>query len=183
MRIQDSVRQRLLPLFSEEQIGARVKELGAECLKLDLHEPLAIPILKGSFMFAADLLRAMHHVGLEPEVEFMMLSSYRGEQSSGQVIISKDIEGGVEGRDVILIDDILETGRTLAFARDLLTARGAKRVLICCLLEKPGKRAVDVKADLIGFSCPDHFVVGYGMDINHSFRQLPFIGHIPQGEF
>lgn len=180
MKISCDLRQRLRPLFSEEAIADRVKELACEFIDMELHDPLAIPILKGSFMFAADLLRAMHHVGIEPEVEFMMLSSYRRAESSGQVQISKDIEGSVEGRDVILIDDILETGRTIAFARDLLMARGARRVLVCCLLEKPGRRAVNVKADLIGFECPDHFVVGYGMDISHSFRQLPFIGHIPK---
>lgn len=180
MRVQPSVKKRLQPLFPETAIAKRVQELAQDFAALDLHDPLAIPILKGSFMFAADLLRAMHYAGLDPEVEFMMLSSYRGEQSSGQVVISKDIEGGVEGRDVILIDDILETGRTLAFARDLLMARGARRVMICCLLEKPGKRAVDVSADAVGFQCPDHFVVGYGMDVSHSFRQLPFIAYIPQ---
>jgi hypoxanthine phosphoribosyltransferase len=178
MKIHDDVKKRLRTLFTEDVIATRVKALAAELAAKDLHDPLFVPILKSSFIFAADLLRAMHRVGLEPEVEFMMLSSYRSHTSSGQIVVGKDVEGSVEGRDVILIDDILETGRTIAFARDLLIARGAKRVLLCCLLEKPGKRAVNIEADCIGFTCPDHFVVGYGMDISHSFRELPFIGYL-----
>ncbi len=182
MKVQDNDRQRLHTLFSEADIARRVGELAAELGKKDLRDPLFIPILKSSFIFAADLLRAVHHVGLRPEVEFMILDSYRGNQSSGQVKISKDIDGSVEGRDVVLLDDILETGRTIAFARDLLMARGASRVLLCCLLDKKGKRAVPIEADCVGFACPDHFVVGYGMDLGHSFRELPFIAHlVPQG--
>jgi hypoxanthine phosphoribosyltransferase len=92
--------------------------------------------------------------------------------------VLRDVESDVQGRDVLLIDDILESGRTLAFARDLLMARGAKRVLTICLLEKPGKRAVHIDADFVGFQCPDLFVVGYGMDMAHSFRELPFIGYV-----
>ena len=138
---------------------------------------LVVAILKGSFMFAADLIRALHRAGLEPHVEFMHLSSYlTGTVSSGQVSILRDIDSSVKGRDVLLIDDILESGRTLAFAKDLLTARGAARVMIAVMLEKPGKRAVQIKADFIGFECPDLFVVGYGMDVAHSYRELPFIG-------
>jgi len=106
-------------------------------------------------------MRALHHAGLMPQVEFMHLSSYRDATvSSGHVEILKDVESDVRDRDVVLIDDILESGRTLAFAKDLLTARGA-RVMTCCLLEKPGKSAVSIKADFVGFSCPDLFVVGY----------------------
>ena len=91
------------------------------------------------------------------------------------LVILKDVESDVRDRDVLLIDDILESGRTIAFAKDLLAARGA-RVMTCCLLEKPGKRAVSINADFIGFVIPDKFVVGYGMDVAHSYRQLPFIG-------
>ena len=88
----------------------------------------------------------------------------------------RDIESDVRGRDVLLIDDILESGRTLAFARDLMHARGARRVGIAVLLEKPGKRAQPIEADHVGFICPDLFVVGYGMDVAHAFRELPFVG-------
>ena len=136
-------------------------------------------MLKGSFVFAADLLRAMHAAGLTPEVEFISLSSYRdGTVSSGTVTILHDVESDVRGRDVVLVDDILESGRTLAFAKDLLAARGARRVLVCTMLEKPGKRVVEIGADFVGFACPDVFVVGYGMDVAHSYRELPFIGRV-----
>ena len=92
--------------------------------------------------------------------------------------ILRDIESSVRDRDVLLVDDILESGRTLAFAKDLLAARGARRVLVCTMLEKPGKRAVAIDADFVGFVCPDVFVVGYGMDVAHSYRELPFIGRV-----
>jgi hypoxanthine phosphoribosyltransferase len=96
--------------------------------------------------------------------------------SSGTAKILRDIESSVRERDVLLVDDILESGRTLAFAKDLLMARGARRVLVCTMLEKPGKRAVEIGADFVGFVCPDVFVVGYGMDVAHCYRELPFIG-------
>ena len=166
-------------LFDAKTIAARNLELAGSIAALGMRELLAVAIMKGSFIFAADLIRAMHEAKIEPHVEFMHLSSYRsGTTSSGQVNILKDIESSVKDRDVLLIDDILESGRTLAFAKDLLSARGAKRVLTCVLLEKPGKRAVVIKPDFVGFECPDLFVVGYGMDVAHSYRQLPYIGVI-----
>ncbi len=166
-------------LFDENRIAARNQALASEIATFEPERLLAVAILKSSFIFAADLLRAMHASGLAPEVEFMHLSSYREATiSSGQVEILKDVESDVRDRDVLLIDDILESGRTLAFAKDLLMARGARRVLVCVLLEKPGKRAVHIYPDLVGFTCPDLFVVGYGMDVAHACRQLPFIGHI-----
>lgn len=166
-------------LFDENRIAARNRALAAEISATRPENLLVVAVLKGSFMFAADLLRALHTSGETPEVEFIHLSSYReATVSSGQVAILRDVESDVRSRDVLLVDDILESGRTLAFAKDLLAARGARRVWICVLLEKPGKRAVQVEADFVGFVCPDVFVVGYGMDVAHSFRQLPFIGHI-----
>jgi len=169
-------KRRLRVLIDEEKIAHRNSEIAVEIAKLEPKNLLIVAILKGSFMFAADLMRALHHAGLMPQVEFMHLSSYRDATvSSGQVVILKDVESDVRDRDVILIDDILESGRTIAFAKDLLAARGA-RVLTCCLLEKPGKRAVSIQADFVGFTCPDLFVVGYGMDVAHSYRQLPYIG-------
>ncbi|GLI20656.1 hypoxanthine phosphoribosyltransferase [Xanthobacter flavus] len=166
-------------LYDENRIAARNHALAVEIAAFAPERLLAVAVLKGSFIFAADLLRAMHTSGLAPEVEFMHLSSYREATiSSGQVKILKDVESDVRDRDVLLIDDILESGRTLAFAKDLLMARGARRVLVCVLLEKPGKRAVQIDADFVGFTCPDVFVVGYGMDVAHAFRQLPFIGHV-----
>src|SRR6204780_760586 len=170
-------------LFTEGQIAERTMALAGGMAKVEPKDLLVVAILKGSFMFAADLLRAMHRVGLEPHVEFFHLSSYRdGTVSSGSVTILRDIESSVRHRDVVLVDDILESGRTLAFAKDLLVARGARRVLVCTLLEKPGKRAVDISADFVGFVCPDVFVVGYGMDVAHSYRELPFIGRVLTSE-
>jgi hypoxanthine phosphoribosyltransferase len=166
-------------LFDEKTIAQRIAGLAREIAVSDPKDLLVVAILKGSFMFAADLLRALHRVGLEPQVEFFHLSSYRaGKVSSGTVTILRDIESSVKGRDVLLIDDILESGRTLAFAKDLLIARGARRVLVCALLQKPGKREVAIEAEFVGFVCPDLFVVGYGMDVAHAYRELPFIGHV-----
>ena len=153
------------PLFDEQRIAERTRGMAADIAATRPEDLLAVAVLKGSFMFAADLLRALHGAGLSPQVEFMQLSSYgAGTQSTGQVTVVRDLDSGVEGRDVVLIDDILESGRTLAFAKDLLMKRGARRVMIAVMLEKPGKRAVVLDADFVGFSCPDLFVVGYGMD-------------------
>jgi hypoxanthine phosphoribosyltransferase len=169
-------------LFSTEEIDKRVQEIAHALAGESLDNLLVVAVLKGSFMFAADLLRALHRAGIAPHVEFVHLSSYRESTvSSGQVDILKDVTSDVRERDILLIDDILESGRTLAFAKDLLMARGAKSVHTAVLLEKPGKRAVNIKADYVGFVCPDLFVVGYGMDVAHAYRQLPFVGVIDQG--
>jgi hypoxanthine phosphoribosyltransferase len=169
--------RRIKVLFDSESIARRNAELAAQIKSAKPESLLVVAVLKGSFVFAADLLRAMHAAGLTPQVEFIHLSSYReATTSSGSVTILRDVESEVKGRDVLLVDDILESGRTLAFAKDLLAARGARRVMTCVLLEKPGKRAVRVDADFVGFECPDVFVVGYGMDVAHSYRQLPFVG-------
>jgi hypoxanthine phosphoribosyltransferase len=139
-------------LYDERTIAERTEALAREIAAAKPKNLLVVAILKGSFMFAADLLRALHRVGLEPQVEFFHLSSYlSGTVSSGTVKILRDIESSVRDRDVLLVDDILESGRTLAFAKDLLIAR---------------------------FVCPDVFVVGYGMDVAHSYRELPFIGRV-----
>ena len=166
-------------LIDETKIAARIEGIAREIAAKKPMDLLVVAILKGSFMFAADLLRAMHRAGLEPHVEFMHLSSYQtGTTSTGKVQILKDVESSVKDRDIVLVDDILESGRTLAFAKDLLVARGARRVMIATMLEKPGKLAVPVKADFVGFNCPDVFVVGYGMDVAHSYRELPFVGRV-----
>jgi hypoxanthine phosphoribosyltransferase len=166
-------------LFSEAQIADRIMELAREIAARRPERLLVVPVLKGSFIFAADLIRAMHHAGLSPEVDFMMLSSYRvATQSSGQVQVLRDIESEVKGRHVLLVDDILESGRTLAFAKDLISARGAAKVLTAVLLNKPGHLAANIAADFECFRCPDKFVVGFGMDMAHQFRELPFVGHV-----
>lgn len=172
----------IVPLFDEAAIAAANEAMARAVVAAKPQNLLVIAVLKGSFMFAADLIRALHRAGLAPQVEFVQLSSYQdGFVSSGTVNVVKDIDSDVVGRDVLLLDDILESGRTLAFAKDLLVARGARRVLTAVLLDKPGKRVAQITPDFVGFECPDKFVVGYGMDAAHSFRQLPFIGVIEQG--
>jgi hypoxanthine phosphoribosyltransferase len=164
-------------LFDAEAIAARNTAMAKEIAAAAYENLLVVSILKGSFVFAADLIRALHDAGLSPEIEFMSLSSYQtGTVSTGKVEVVSDIETDVAGRDVLLIDDVLESGRTLAFARSLMVERGARRVGIAVMLEKPGKRARVVDADHVGFVCPDFFVVGYGMDVAHAFRELPFVG-------
>jgi hypoxanthine phosphoribosyltransferase len=164
-------------LFDAPLLARRSIEMAREIAAAGYHDLLVVSILKGSFVFAADLIRALHAAGLSPEVEFLSLSSYKsGTVSSGEVTVVRDIDSDVAGRDVLLIDDILESGRTLAYARDMMRGRGARRVGIAVLLEKPGKRVREVEADHVGFLCPDLFVVGYGMDVAHAFRELPFVG-------
>jgi hypoxanthine phosphoribosyltransferase len=169
--------RRLRVLYDQDIIAARVTAMADEIASAGYRDLLVISILKGSFVFAADLIRALHRAGLAPEVEFLSLSSYgAGTASSGKVVVLRDIESDVANRDVLIIDDILESGRTLAFAREMLLSRGASRVGIAVLLDKPGKRAQPIDADHVGFTCPDLFVVGYGMDVGHAFRELPFVG-------
>jgi len=166
-------------LFSADEIATRTLLLAHEIASAGFTNLLVVPVLRGSFMFGADLLRALHEAGLEPEVDFIFLSSYRDKtQSSGRVDILRDIETDVSGRDVLLVDDILESGRTLAYAKDLISALGAARVASCVLLDKPVKRAANIEADYTGFVCPNVFVVGYGMDLAHRFRELPYVGRI-----
>jgi hypoxanthine phosphoribosyltransferase len=164
------------PLYTAEVIAARNVEMAEQIVKGPLNDLLVIAVLKGSFIFAADLIRAMHTVGLAPEVEFITLSSYGTGTVSQGVKIIKDIDSDVHGRDVLLIDDILESGRTLSFAKALMLERGAKSVTIAVLLDKKVKRQTDLEADYVGFECPDYFVVGYGMDVAYAFRELPFVG-------
>jgi hypoxanthine phosphoribosyltransferase len=165
-------------LFPAEAIARRNRELAREIAAHELHDLLIVSVLKGSFVFAADLIRAMHGAGLSPEVEFILISSYGAGISSGEVRILRDIDSAVTGRDVLLIDDILESGKTLAFTRALLLGRGAKSVSIAVLLDKRARRQTALEADFVGFECPDRFVVGYGMDAAHAFRELPYIGAI-----
>lgn len=166
-------------LISAEKIEQRIGELAGEIADAHLERPVLIPVLTGSFVFAADLMRALHRVGLAPEVDFLSLASYRKSTSaSGKVDILRDLEIGVRGRDVLLVDDILDTGRTLAFAKDLIAARGARRLMTCVLLDKPVRRSVQIAADFKAFDCPPLFVVGYGMDMAYRYRELPYVGHV-----
>ncbi len=172
-------RNKIEVLFSAEDIATRTQELAREITASDFTNLLVVPILKGSFIFGADLLRALHEAGSEPEVDFIFLSSYRDKtHSSGRVDILRELETEIAGRDVLLVDDILESGRTLAYAKDLIAAHGASRVATCVLLDKNVPRAAQIEADFRGFECPDIFVVGYGMDLAHRYRELPYVGRI-----
>lgn len=163
-------------LFSAEAIALRNLELASEIAARDYRDLLVISILKGSFVFAADLIRAMHETGLAPEMEFIFISSYGAGTTSGNVTVLRDIDSDVKDRDVLLVDDILESGKTLEFTRARLLARGANSVSIAVLLDKHTRRQTELQADFVGFECPDYFVVGYGMDVGHAFRELPFVG-------
>jgi hypoxanthine phosphoribosyltransferase len=165
-------------LLTENEIADANKRLARE-IALDFagREPLLIPLLRGSFVFAADLVRALSREQMRLKVDFMTLSSYgAATTSSGTVKITRDIEERVDGHDVVIVDDILESGRTLSFARDLMLERGAKSVKAAVLLHKTGKLVTDAKADYVGFAIPDKFVVGYGLDWASRYRELPFIG-------
>jgi hypoxanthine phosphoribosyltransferase len=163
-------------LFSASAIARRNLELAKDIAERDYNDLLVISILKGSFIFAADLIRAMHDAGISPEVEFIFISSYGAGTTAGEIRVLRDIDNDVTGRDILLIDDILESGNTLKYTRDLMLSRGAKNVDIAVLLDKRMRRKADIEPDFVGFDCPDHFVVGYGMDVAHAFRELPFVG-------
>ncbi len=166
-------------LFSAEQIQDRVDKLAYEITQSIGTDFLLISILKGSFVFSADLIRSLHRSGATPQIDFLTLSSYgSATESSGHVEIKKDIDEIVKNKSILLVDDILESGRTLAFAKNILSDRGALSVNLCVFLNKPGKRKVQIEANFIGFDCPDKFVVGYGLDYAHYFRELPFVGSL-----
>lgn len=174
----------ITPLFSAEAIAERVDQLARDIAHAKLDELIIVAVLKGSFIFAADLVRALYRQGLKPEIDFIFLASYDGDPTSrGEVRVLRDVEGDLADRDVVLVDDILDSGRTLVFAKALLSARGAKRVLTCVLVDKQVPRAVPITPDFSGFSCPPVFVVGYGMDLRHRYRELPFIGELPVGDW
>lgn len=164
-------------LLSAPEIRERIEAMAGEIAAVMPNEFVIVSLLRGAFMFTADLARELYAVGMHPQVDFMTLSSY-GEAtvSSGNVVINRTLSEDVEGKHVLIVDDILESGRTLNVAIELLKSRGAAEIKIAMLLEKPGKLAVDVKADFIGFQIPDKFVVGYGLDYASHYRELPFIG-------
>jgi hypoxanthine phosphoribosyltransferase len=172
-----SIQEAVKPLFSVEEIAARVAALAREIAASEPRNLLAIVVLKGGFVFAADLVRALAAEDVRLEIEFISLSSYGSRlKTSGEVRVVRDIEVPVFGRDVLIVDDVLDSGLTLKFARDLMATRGARRAAIAVMIDKPAGRRAEINADYVGFTCPDYFVVGYGMDANHAFRELPFVG-------
>ena len=163
--------------FSAAEIATRVDEMASELAGKLAPDTLVVSVLKGSFVFAADLIRALSRAGADWSMDFVTLSSYgTATETSGSVRVVRDIVDDVRGRDVLLVDDILESGYTLSFAKNLLLERGAKRVSVCTLLDKPGKRRTKLDADFVGFQAGDEFLVGYGLDWAHRFRGLPYIG-------
>jgi hypoxanthine phosphoribosyltransferase len=169
----------ITPLYSEKAIARRVEELAHEIASLNLHDLIIVAVLKGSFIFAADLIRALQREGLAPEIDFIFLASYgTGTTSCGEVRVLRDVESELKGRDVVIVDDILDSGRTLAFAKAMLVAHGSRSVRTCVLLDKEVRRTAEIVPDFVGFHCPPVYVVGYGMDLAHRYRELPFIGEI-----
>ena len=162
-------------LFSEEQLKARVREIAGQ-IDRDFagKEPMLISVLRGSFIFMADLMRS---ITLPCTVDFMAVSSYgAGTTSSGQVKITKDLSESIEGRDIIVVEDILDSGNTLSYLLQILQARHPASMKLCTLLDKPDRRIKPVHVDYSGFSIPDEFVVGYGLDFAEKYRNLPYIG-------
>ena len=166
--------QSLQILIHANDIQHRVRELAAQ---IDRDHPEGvhlIAVLKGAFVFLSDLARA---IGVPCSLDFMAVSSYgTSTKSSGQVQLLKDLETGLEGRDVVIVEDIVDTGLTLHYLQDVLRAREPKSLRTACLLSKPSRRKVDVAVEYIGFEIEDKFVVGYGLDNAGQFRHLPFIG-------
>ena len=162
-------------LYSEEQLQARVRELG-EAISRDFagKEPIFVGVLKGSFIFMADLMR---YVDLKCSVDFMAVSSYGNKSvTTGAVKINKDLSADIEGKDVIMVEDILDSGLTLNYLKQYLGNRKPASISIVTLLDKPARRKAPIKADYAGYEVPDAFVVGYGLDYAEKYRNLPYIG-------
>ena len=169
--------QHLSPLLSREQIDSIIKGLADRISKdYDQREVVLVCILKGAFMFLSDLVR---HLRIPVQIDFVRLASYgTGMRSSGRIEITKDIETSLEGKDVLIIEDIIDSGRTLLFLKERLTLANPRSVRICALLEKKERREVEIEADYVGKEIEDVFVVGYGIDFNEAYRNLPEIYYV-----
>ncbi|NOU76555.1 hypoxanthine phosphoribosyltransferase [Paenibacillus sp. LMG 31458] len=162
-------------LYSEEQIQGKIKELG-EKLSIDYEgkNPLVICVLKGAFIFMADLVK---QIRVPLELDFMAVSSYgQSTRSSGVVKIIKDLDVPVEGRHILIVEDIIDSGLTLSYLIDVLERRNAKTISVVALFNKPARRTVELEPEYAGYVLPDEFVVGYGLDYAEKYRNLPFIG-------
>lgn len=161
-------------LLTREQIESRIKELAKEIQKdYEGKDLYVLGLLKGSVVFMTDLIK---EIELPLVIDFMSVSSYSGHTTSGVVKILKDVDINMEGKDVLIVEDIIDTGLTLNHVTKLLKERGIKSLKICSLLDKPSRRLVEMKGDYIGFEIPDKFVIGYGLDNDQYCRNLPFIG-------
>lgn len=164
-------------LFEEDEIKARVDVLADQIVQKLGVDFTVIGVLKGAFVFMADLVRSLDRAGASPRIELMRLSSYgRGMTTSGEVKLVGNTPDNFDGKPVLLVDDIVDTGLSMTYGRDLLAGRNAKSVWTCALLDKPSRRKVAIKADFVGFEIEDVFVVGYGIDYAERFRHLPYIG-------
>ena len=162
-------------LLSEEEIKARVKGMGDQLYEAFKDKnPMFVGVLNGCFIFMADLVRAAQ---LKSELEFIGVSSYKNAtKSSGVVQITRDLQRDISGRDIIIVEDILDSGNTLAFLKNYLMTKGAASITIATLLDKPARREKPITADYAGFVVPDEFVVGYGLDYCQQYRNMPYIG-------
>ena len=167
-------------LVTEEEIQNRVAELGEALYeRFEGRSPLFLGVLKGSFVFMADLVRACQ---LKSDVEFIAVSSYQNSTaSSGRVHITHDLQQDITGRDLVIVEDIMDSGNTLAFLKQYFIAKGAASITIVTLLDKPSRREKAISADLSGFTVPDEFVVGYGLDYAQRYRNVPYIGVLKPG--
>ena len=162
-------------LLSEDEIREKVRELGGK-ITADYKNSnlMLVTVLKGAVVFLADLMR---QIDVPAEIDFMVVSSYgSGVKSSGVVKIVKDLDVPLAGKDILIVEDILDSGLTLSYIKGLLESRGPRSIRIATLLDKPSRRKVDLQADYIGFSVPDEFVIGYGLDYDEKYRNLPYIG-------
>ena len=165
----------LTVLVTQEELKTRIAEMGDELYtQFEGKNPLFLGVLKGSFIFMADLVRACQ---VKSDVEFIAVSSYENAtSSSGRVQITRDLQDDITGRHVIIVEDILDSGNTLMFLRNYLKAKGAETITIVTLLDKPSRREKAITADLTGFTIPDKFVMGYGLDYSQQYRNVPYIG-------
>lgn len=171
----------IIPLFTAEEIARRVEELGAE-IGEDYagKNPLLVGVLKGAWMFLADLVRALT---IPHQCDFIQVSSYgSGTESTGEIRLLTDLSTPIAGRHMILVEDIVDTGLTLSTLVNVLKERGPASLAVCSLLDKPKRREVAVHIDYLGFSVPNRFVIGYGLDWNERFRHLPYIGYLEFGK-
>ena len=175
MRKEGKMAEKITVLITEEEIDRRVRELAAQISKdYEGRKIRMVGILKGASFFMCELAK---RITVPVSIDFMQVSSYGGAtESTGTVRIRKDLDESIEGLDVIIVEDIVDSGRTLAVLGDFLKSKGAKSIRYCTLLDKPERRVVDLKADYAGFEIPDQFVVGYGMDYDQEYRNLPYIG-------
>ncbi len=174
--MKDNMREDVLRvLLSEEEIRAKVKEMGQKITEDYKNSNLMlVTVLKGAVVFLADVMR---QIDVPAEIDFMVVSSYgSGVKSSGVVKIVKDLDVPLEGKDILIVEDILDSGLTLSYIKELLASRGPRSIKIATLLDKPSRRKVDLQADYVGFSVPDEFVIGYGLDYDEKYRNLPYIG-------